>query len=80
MKKKALELAKDSLKIESQAISDIVNYLDFEMFRKAVKILSTCPKTITCAIGSSGIAEKKIAHSLCCIERNAQFLYRHRYV
>ena len=72
--KKALILAKESLKIESKAISDIIEYLDIESFSKAVDVLGTCPKIITCASGSSGIAAKKFSHSLCCIERNAQFL------
>jgi D-arabinose 5-phosphate isomerase GutQ len=74
MKNKAITLAKESLKIESKAIADIIEYLDETQFLKAVKILSTCPKIITCASGSSGIAAKKFSHSLCCIERNAQFL------
>ena len=74
MKEKSIELAKKSLKIESKAISDIVGYLDVESFSKAVNVLSTCPKIITCASGSSGVAAKKFSHSLCCIERNAQFL------
>lgn len=69
-----LQRAKQSLEIESKAISDIIDYLDEESFLKAVKVLSSCPKIITCASGSSGIAAKKFAHSLCCIERNAQFL------
>jgi len=69
-----LKLAKESLEIESKAISDIIRYLDVENFGRAVEVLSTCPKIITCASGSSGIATKKFAHSLCCIERNAQFL------
>jgi len=74
MKNKSIELAKESLIIESKAISDISGYLDIKSFSNAVDILSTCPKIITCAGGSSGIAAKKFAHSLCCIERNAQFL------
>ncbi len=74
MKEKSLILAKKSLEIESNAVSGILEYLDKETFGKAVDILSTCPKVITCASGSSGIAAKKFAHSLCCIERNAQFL------
>lgn len=73
-KQKVIEIAKESLKIESKAISDIIEYLDEESFIKAVEILSSCPKIITCASGTSGIAAKKFAHSLCCIERNAQFL------
>lgn len=69
-----LQRAVDSLKIESKSISDIIDYLDADAFCRAVKLLSSCPKIITCASGSSGIAAKKFSHSLCCIERNAQFL------
>lgn len=74
MKENSIQLAKKSLEIECQAIADIPEYLDVESFGRAVDVLSTCPKIITCASGSSGIAAKKFAHSLCCIERNAQFL------
>ena len=74
MENKILVLAKESLKIESKAIADILDYLDEEQFLAAVEILSNCPKIITCASGSSGIAAKKFSHSLCCIERNAQYL------
>lgn len=73
-KEKAIQLAKASLQIEGKAILDICDYLDTENFYKAVQVLSFCEKIITCASGSSGIAAKKFAHSLCCIERNAQFL------
>ena len=66
--------ARESLLIESKAIADILDYLDEESFFEAAKVLATCPKIITCASGSSGIAAKKFAHSLCCIERSAQFL------
>jgi len=74
VKDRLLQRAIESLSIESKAISDIITYLDTEKFYQAVRILSTCPKIITCASGSSGIAAKKFSHSLCCIERNAQFL------
>lgn len=74
MKNKSKQLAIKSLEIERDAISEIIGYLDVESFGKAVDVLSTCPKIITCASGSSGIAAKKFSHSLCCIERNAQFL------
>lgn len=73
-KKAIIDRAKQSLIIESKAISDIIDYLDEDSFVKAVEVMSSCPKIITCASGSSGIAAKKFAHSLCCIERNAQFL------
>ena len=74
MKNSTLKLSLDSLKIESKAIADIVEYIDKESFSKAVDVLCSCSKIITCASGSSGIAAKKFSHSLCCIERSAQFL------
>ena len=74
MKEKSLQKAIESLHIESKAVGDMVSYLDMEIFGEAVDVLSACPKIITCASGSSGIAARKFAHSLCCIERNAQFL------
>ena len=74
MKEKSLNAAIESLQIEAKAIGDIAGYLDMGLFGAAVDVLSACPKIITCASGSSGVAAKKFAHSLCCIERNAQFL------
>lgn len=66
--------ALSSLNIEAKAISDILEYMDFEAFGKAVDALAHCDRIMTCASGSSGIAAKKFAHSLCCIERGAQFM------
>lgn len=66
--------AKESIAIEAKAIADIAGYLDEDSFYEAVKALAAAPRITTCASGSSGIAAKKFAHSLCCIERGAQFL------
>lgn len=74
MKNNALNRALESIAIESKAIGDIVDYLDKDVFFDAVKVLSSCEKIITCASGSFGIAAKKFAHTLCCIERNGIFL------
>ncbi len=74
MKKKSLEMALKSVKTESEAVWDILEYFDEMAFEKAVDALSSCDKVITCASGSSGIAAKKFAHTLSCIERNGYFL------
>lgn len=73
-KEAIMQKARESLRIESNAILDVLGYLDVDCFYEAVKVLSSCSKIITCASGSSGIAAKKFSHSLNCIERNAQFL------
>jgi len=52
----------------------LFEYLDVPAFVEAVKVLCKCNKIITCASGTSGIAAKKISHSLCCIERDAFFM------
>lgn len=74
MKNIALEAAKNSLAIETKAVSDMAPVLDTEAFSKAVDALAHAPRIITGASGSSGIAAEKFAHTLCCIERPAQFL------
>jgi D-arabinose 5-phosphate isomerase GutQ len=74
MNEKAWKSAVFSIKTESEAIADILGYLKKEPFLKAADILSDCGKIITSGCGGSGIAAKKFAHSLCCIERDAYFL------
>ena len=69
MKEQSLKKAMESFEIESKAIANIADYLDVSAFKKAVEVLCTCNKIITCASGTSGIAAKKMAHSLCCVER-----------
>ena len=73
-KEEVIARAKESINIEAKAIADIAGYLDEDSFYEAVKALAAAPRITTCASGSSGIAAKKFAHSLCCIERGAQFL------
>ena len=67
MKEESFKRAMESLKIESKAIASVAEYLDIEAFEKAVDVLSSCKKVITCGSGNSGIAAKKFAHCLCCI-------------
>jgi len=46
-----------------------------EAFERLVKLLGDCRGRIAVAgVGTSGAAARKIAHSLCCIERPAFFL------
>ena len=74
MRSRALECARDSIRIEAAAVERMAPVLETPEFSAAVEMLATCPRIVTCASGTSGIAAKKFAHSLCCIERGAMFL------
>jgi D-arabinose 5-phosphate isomerase GutQ len=74
MKKESLDAALSSLEIEQEAVANVAKNLDIEAFGKAIDALANCDRIMTCASGSSGIAAKKFAHSLCCIERGAMFM------
>ena len=74
MKSTALENAKKSIHIEADAVMQMLPVVEQPEFTAAVDILTACPRIVTCASGTSGIAAKKFAHSLCCIERGAMFL------
>lgn len=74
MKVEVKSAATSSLEIEAKAVSAVAENMDWQAFGRAVDALSSCRHIITCASGSSGVAAKKFAHSLCCVERPATFL------
>ncbi len=74
MLERSYEMARRSLLIEQKAIADVLDKMDWDAFAKAAEALSKADRIITSASGSSGIAAKKFAHTLCCVERPAQFL------
>ena len=74
MQKQALEAAKRSMAVERETIANTMDNLDEKALMDAADILCTCGKIITSGCGSSGIAAKKFAHTLCCIEKDGYFL------
>ncbi len=74
MTDKAWKAAQDSIAIEAAAVENMLTYLDRGQFSKAVSAMAGCERIITSGCGGSGVAAKKFAHSLCCIERNGYFL------
>lgn len=72
--KNLFEIGSESILHESKELKSLAGYLEREPFEKAVHLLCSCGKVLTCASGTSGVAAKKLAHSLCCIERPAFFL------
>lgn len=71
---KVYQAALNSVEIESRAVLSMLETVRSDDFKRAVEILASCDRIMTCASGSSGIAAKKFAHSLCCIERGAMFM------
>ncbi|MCE5255706.1 MAG: SIS domain-containing protein [Spirochaetaceae bacterium] len=74
MQRQSMEHARESIRIESNAIASILDYLDEDAFARAVDVMSKAERIATSACGNSGIAAKKLAHSLCCIEKPAKFI------
>ncbi len=74
MKPESYLQARRSLEIERDQIQRVLDTLCPEAFGRAVDTLARVPRIMLCASGSSGIAAKKFAHSLCCIERGAMFM------
>lgn len=74
MEHSAEQAARHSLAVEAQAIRGLADYMDWEALARAVEAIQNAPAVITCASGTSGVAARKMAHSLCCIEKNSSFL------
>lgn len=74
MKIEAFQRAKESIRIEAASISNMLPCVESEAFTKAVDLLARADRVMTCASGTSGIAAKKFAHSLCCIDIGAMFM------
>jgi len=74
MKAQSWERAKESFKIESEAIKMTSENIDKESFEKAIDILAKAARIATSGCGHSGIACQHFSHSLCCIERPSRFI------
>ena len=64
-----------TLEIESRSIAQLIEDLDMGAVVRVAEALKACRgRIVLSACGTSAMAAKKIAHSLCCIERPALFL------
>ena len=64
-----------TLSIESRSIAALIEDLDADAVLRVARALQDCKgRIVLSACGTSAMAAKKIAHSLCCIERPALFL------
>ena len=74
MEKETLKRVKDVYKIESECITEMLNYFDEKSFADAGELLKNASRIGTCGCGHSGIACQHLAHLLCCIERPTRFI------
>lgn len=62
-------------KVGAHELERLGTCVDREAFRAVVEKIADCRGRVLCAgVGTSAAAARKIAHSLCCIERPALFL------
>ena len=74
LKQASFDAAVTGMQIEIKALQDALANLDEQAFRKAVDLLVSCDRVMTCASGHSGIAAEKFAHGLCCVDKPAYFM------
>jgi D-arabinose 5-phosphate isomerase GutQ len=74
MERESWKLAREALRIESQALMTLKTLLEEASFGRAVEALKKAPRIALSGCGHSGIACMHFAHLLCCIERPARFI------
>lgn len=67
--------ATDAWQIYSQALTGLSQHLDESLWQSLLAELRSCKgKIVVTGVGTSGIAARKIAHMLACVERPAIYL------
>ncbi len=74
MREEALAAAKNAYKIESECLTEMLDYFDEKAFSDAVALLKNATRIGTCGCGHSGIMCQHFSHLLCCIEQPSRFI------
>lgn len=65
----------NTLSIEANSISNLADTISRDAVLEVIRLIGNCRgKVILSGCGTSAAAAKKIAHSLCCVERPAAYL------
>lgn len=68
-------IVKNVITTESDAVKAQLEVVDYKVIEKIVDLFSACRgKIIVTGCGTSGAAAKKIAHTLCCVDRPAMYM------
>ena len=63
------------IKMESEEVLEQIDQLDYTVVSEIIDVFCNCKgKIMVTGCGTSGAAAKKIAHTLCCIDRPAMYL------
>lgn len=66
---------KNTLQVEGEAILHMMRNIDMAVVENIVQLFCDCKgKVFVTGCGTSGAAAKKIAHTLCCVNRPAAYL------
>lgn len=69
------ESVRNTIRAESQALATLADQVDTSAAVRCIETIAACTgRVVTTGAGTSAAAARKIAHSLCCIERPALFL------
>jgi D-arabinose 5-phosphate isomerase GutQ len=75
LKQTVWEIARSTWSVEAAAVLRLRETIDPKVFAQCVRAIAKCQgRVLTAGCGTSAAAARKIAHSLCCIERPAVFL------
>ena len=74
MKTETIKAVKEAYKIESECITNMLDYFDEEQFSKAVELMLKAPRIATSGCGHSGIMCQHLAHLLNCIDQPCKFV------
>ena len=65
----------NTLTIESKSIYSLIENVSQKALLEIIRVIGDCQgKVVTAGCGTSAAAARKIAHSLCCVERPAAYL------
>ena len=65
----------NTISVEASSIAKLVNTLSKDAILEVIRLIGDCKgKVVIAGCGTSAAAARKVAHSLCCVERPAVYM------